>query len=545
MSDAATKHHNYKYQQVPPRPYESLGVSHDINRSYSHSLTGPTARSHHRGPYDDEGQENIHAGSNYPQQRISSSIHHLVGAHADQVGTDGSAATSPRDRLTPRSPASLSRDQHDDDDEIEDFGGEDQEDDDDTEKPPMTAAEIRAQKRKMKRFRLTHNQTRFLMSEFARQAHPDAAHRERLAREIPGLSARQVQVWFQNRRAKLKRLTNEDRERMLRSRALPADFDTTQALHSPYGAQAPSVGAPISTIGAYGYGDNGGGRSLTLDTMRRVPEYEQYGQQYASPTGVSPALGAFAFTPPPSASDHISPGSVAGSVSPYVLHNSAPYESSRRLPTGLPAVGHTPYPSQPQHLQRMPLHERLGRTMGEPTSSPLRSSVSYAHLTSASAQPRHIPERAASFSEHGYAHQRPQYQSHTSHATGEAGPHGLGFSYSQGGPFQPGEHHYQTPMSGSYSSTEPEQFRRSTPVSYPQYPTTNLPGNNSQYASYGGQYSSESYHSNYAQHGQVTEPVSQPQQQQHGYHASQGAAQPYVHGQHVASSQSQTLPSSY
>jgi hypothetical protein len=47
--------------------------------------------------------------------------------------------------------------------------------------------------------RLTHSQTRFLMSEFARQAHPDAAHRERLAREIPGLSPRQVQVWFQNR----------------------------------------------------------------------------------------------------------------------------------------------------------------------------------------------------------------------------------------------------------------------------------------------------------------------------------------------------------
>lgn len=69
----------------------------------------------------------------------------------------------------------------------------------DEDRPPMTAAEIRAAKRKMKRFRLTHNQTRFLMSEFARQAHPDAAHRERLAREIPGLSPRQVQVWFQNR----------------------------------------------------------------------------------------------------------------------------------------------------------------------------------------------------------------------------------------------------------------------------------------------------------------------------------------------------------
>ena len=80
---------------------------------------------------------------------------------------------------------------------------------------PQTAAERTAARRKMKRFRyeqyagglgfdltddrLTHQQTRFLMSEFAKQPHPDASHRERLSREIPGLSPRQVQVWFQNR----------------------------------------------------------------------------------------------------------------------------------------------------------------------------------------------------------------------------------------------------------------------------------------------------------------------------------------------------------
>lgn len=99
----------------------------------------------------------------------------------------------------------------------EDDGIEDEEEGEhDMTAPPMTAAERSAAKRKMKRFRysrrgstktgphltgsrLTHQQTRFLMSEFVKQPHPDAAHRERLSREIPGLSPRQVQVWFQNR----------------------------------------------------------------------------------------------------------------------------------------------------------------------------------------------------------------------------------------------------------------------------------------------------------------------------------------------------------
>ena len=95
-------------------------------------------------------------------------------------------------------------------------GSEEEDDVGGRQEAVKSSAERLAEKRKMKRFRsartlshlrmvinkmyrLTHAQTRYLMSEFSRQAHPDAAQRERLSRDIPGLNARQVQVWFQNR----------------------------------------------------------------------------------------------------------------------------------------------------------------------------------------------------------------------------------------------------------------------------------------------------------------------------------------------------------
>ncbi|TWU73744.1 hypothetical protein ED733_001548 [Metarhizium rileyi] len=151
----------------------------------------------------------------------------------------------------------------------------------------LTAAERLAARRKMKRFRLTHQQTRFLMSEFAKQPHPDAAHRERLSHEIPGLSPRQVQVWFQNRRAKIKRLRVDDRDRMVQMRAVPDDFDNVQALHSPYGA-VNGLGTSVSTSGLGSTGSpygNQGVKALLLDLRKPV------GDSYMSPSGLSQSFG--------------------------------------------------------------------------------------------------------------------------------------------------------------------------------------------------------------------------------------------------------------
>lgn len=190
-----------KLESTTTNSDNDMALLHAEVTGHNFDLKRPLLRTHKSYPFALDGKN----GTSSPiRDRITiSNIDEIESSDIPNVSFGGSAPASPVSRLTPPSPQdALSGDDskvqgdeiiiEEKDDELEDAIK-------DEEKPPMTAAEIRAQKRKMKRFRLTHNQTRFLMSEFARQAHPDAAHRERLAREIPGLSPRQVQVWFQNR----------------------------------------------------------------------------------------------------------------------------------------------------------------------------------------------------------------------------------------------------------------------------------------------------------------------------------------------------------
>lgn len=205
------------------------------------------------------------------------------------------------------------------------------------------------------------------MSEFARQAHPDAAHRERLAREIPGLSPRQVQVWFQNRRAKLKRLTSDDRERMMRSRALPDDFDMTQALHSPFGA-IHNVNSNLNSPTYGNMSDGNGIRPLNIDSLRRIPD-----GAHMSPTGIAPSYGGFNFTPPQSVTDTLSPVSPAGD-SPFSY--SPTLDGQRRGNPFAPVTSPSSFTSHP-HIPRLQLQDRVARTRSESLTSPLRTSLSY------------------------------------------------------------------------------------------------------------------------------------------------------------------------
>ncbi|EMD61170.1 hypothetical protein GGP41_010070 [Bipolaris sorokiniana] len=396
-------------EHTPPHSDNDMAMLHADVSGHHFDMKRPSMRSYKSFPYLLDSKNHLNAGTDTPTGLDDIEQHDIPN-----VTFGGSAPTSPISRLTPPSTNDgvtvgkvEDQDQEDDlfSDDKDDCGDDESKDED---RPPMSAAEIRAAKRKMKRFRLTHNQTRFLMSEFARQAHPDAAHRERLAREIPGLSPRQVQVWFQNRRAKLKRLTSDDRERMMRSRALPDDFDMASALHAPFG-NSQGLGTPLASPGSYqpSYAEGNMMRPLSIDTFRRGPL-----DSHMSPTGITPAFGGFSFTPPQSATEAISPVS-AHEGSPFGFH-SAPLEASPRTsnPFSMP-VSNPPAYAANHSIPRLSLHaDRISRSRAESLQSPLRTSMSYTS----------VGDHPTTPGSHGHPDSARSYPSTSM-------PYGLGYSY--------------------------------------------------------------------------------------------------------------------
>lgn len=319
-----------------------------------------------------------------PSSGIPTSPHPAKDASSNTQLKDGGAAS------THEESRSNSREREDDemDEDLEDEE-EMNEASDDGKSEPQTAAEKAAriaEKKKMKRFRLTHQQTRFLMSEFAKQPHPDAAHRERLSREIPGQSPRQVQVWFQNRRAKIKRMNADDRERMMRMRAVPDDFDNVQALHSPYGATNQGLSTPMQSPVDYSqphYGDPTMMRPLmTVDTMRR-----QQSNEHMSSTGLSPAFGMVGFSQGPgigsmTSPDVLSPLSMnAGDgYYPHPSPASSGPRTANPFATRQNSIDNSYQMQQrppPQRIMPLQLRDTMLRARPESLQTPLRSSMSW------------------------------------------------------------------------------------------------------------------------------------------------------------------------
>ncbi|KAL9635064.1 MAG: hypothetical protein Q9204_002757 [Flavoplaca sp. TL-2023a] len=314
----------------------------------------------------------------------------------------------------PSSPASH---QDEDEDEDEELSTESVEDEAHSLGDALKTA---AEKRKSKRFRLTHNQTRFLMSEFTRQAHPNAAQRERLSREIPGLSPRQVQVWFQNRRAKLKRFTVDDQESMLKSRALPAGFNTTQASNHAYDApRHGDLGGPSSFFHS-SYPEYELQRSLILGGLSGAQAHDDN----ISQTSVASNFADASFAGPETLSPNSPLSDRSHFYTPPTSQGTSPrVSSSSTYSSSFPTTDQTTWPRHEPPLQQRLVRSRAGSS-AFPVSYATKLAEHNSHLSALSTlstranQPHHDSQHTFNASS-GNASGRDPTQLYTTHRVKE------------------------------------------------------------------------------------------------------------------------------
>lgn len=167
MSDAAAKHRSSCQWQQPsvveaylPRdlrthgsPADSQASANEASRpplrsykSFPYSM-GPSSRLQHEVEQEPPGPQVL---TDFRQQAASQGPQPVASSALPPATYGGSAPTSPSGRLTPHSPEDERGEQQAETDEMDfETAGHDEDD----SRQPMTAAELRAQKRKMKRFR--------------------------------------------------------------------------------------------------------------------------------------------------------------------------------------------------------------------------------------------------------------------------------------------------------------------------------------------------------------------------------------------------------
>ena len=162
---------------------------------------------------------------------------------------------------------------------------------------------------------------------------------------------------------------------MMKSRALPDDFDMTQALHSPFGAVSQPYSTPTASPSSYAatFTDNGMIRPLIIDGLRRQSEDDTI-----SPISISSSFGAF-YSPPGSmpTSEMMSPVSPVSERSNQMGHSISQNTSPRNTNPFVRSSSYATAYHSHHHVPRLQLHDRATRTRAESLASPLRSSMSY------------------------------------------------------------------------------------------------------------------------------------------------------------------------
>ncbi|KAL1686533.1 hypothetical protein GGG16DRAFT_117800 [Schizophyllum commune] len=215
-------------------------------------------------------------------------------------------------------------------------------------------------KKKRTRTLTTPHQSAVLHALLAQSRFPTTAMREEVGRSI-GLSARKVQIWFQNQRQKARRPKKQQQQQEQQaaagasgsgSRDQPPGFEPFSQLHEPYAHQYQRE--PYATGGVQGF-----------DPLRERPRYAPYpGEAQAGPSSSSPlespvqrlsGPGMPGRIPTIDARGYPSPVRGAEQWSPVSPTTSAWSVGSRRLRR------HAPYPDTGFHRTPSPEMSRLSQ----------------------------------------------------------------------------------------------------------------------------------------------------------------------------------------